>query len=837
MQNKGLLFILFLVFSLSLLAQRPGGGNFDPSKARSMPAIGRLYGKVIDKATKEPVDYSTITLLALQKDSVISGALAKANGDFNLDKLPMGRYRLRVSFIGYKAFTLPVTITPNNLEQDLGNIVIEADSKNLSEVTVQGERAAVVMTVDRRVYNVERDISARGGTGIDAVKNIPGLSVDADGGVTLRNSSPTIFVDGRPTNFTLEQIPADQIDRIEVITNPSAKFDASTSGGILNIVLKKNTKPGYNGIVTLGAGYPNRYNGMLNLNIKEGRSNFSISYNINQSKNPTKGYTDRTYLNNGETNGFYNQNNSNSVTNLMQNGRLGYDYSLTNRSTLAISQSFMSGGFESNEEQSFTQRDSVNMLNAYGSRSTIGSTNWTNLNSQIQLRKTFPKKGKELTTDFTYSHGTRKSNSDFTTYNYDAIGAPTVPVQMQSNLGSGFSNNYTYQLDFTNPITDTAKWEFGVRSNIRFDESNLDVAYKNNTTGALDKDTALSNNYRITDMVNAAYVTYSNMFKRYGIGYMAGVRFEQTRFYGELVGKNQSVEYYYPDGTKNLYNAFFPSLYLTKRVGEKHEIQMNFSRKINRPGFMQVMPFIMFADKLNYRRGNPLLRPEFINSVEANYNRIFTSGNIFTSVYVKQTEGAITNFTERLSTDTTGTILINSFINGNTMYNMGWENNIKWSFFKRKLDASVNFNLFYTDINASVGGATISNQGFSWNTKGMVSYKLPKNFTVQWNGNYEAPRIIPQGKTLDQYSMDVSLSKEIAKMFTFNLVVNDVFNTRRFGTFYESAVMTQDISRRRETRFVRLSVTWRFGEMDASLFRKRNTKRGEGGGGGMDMEY
>ena len=162
----------------------------------------------------------------------------------------------------------------------------------------------------------------------------------------------------------------------------------------------------------------------------------------------------------------------------------------------------------------------------------------------------------------------------------------------------------------------------------------------------------------------------------------------------------------------------------------------------------------------------------------------------------------------------------------------------KISFLKKKLDVTINLNGFYTDISANVGNATIQNSGFSWNTKGMVSYKLPKQYTVQVNGNYEAPRIIPQGKTLDQYSLDISLNKEIMKKLSFNLVVNDVFNTRRFGTFYESNVMEQNISRRRETRFVRLSVTWRFGEMEASLFRKRsNQRRGDSNGGGMDMEY
>jgi hypothetical protein len=834
MHKSYLTVFLLFISSLTVFAQRPnmaGGGQ----GMRNMPAIGRLYGKVVDAKTKQPVDFATVTLLAMQKDSVISGMLAKANGDFSLDKLPMGRFRLRISFIGYQQLTQQVTITPNNIEQDLGNISLQVDAKSLKEAVVEGERAAVIMTVDRRIYNVDKDISARGGTGIDAVKNIPGLSVDADGGVTLRNSSPTIFVDGRPTLLTLEQIPSDQIDRIEVITNPSAKYDASTSGGILNIILKKNTKPGYNGLVTLGAGYPNRYNGMLNLNIKEGRSNFNISYNINTASNPTKGYTNRTLLRNGETIGFYNQNNDVVMDRLMQNGRIAYDYNLTNRTTISISQGLMTGGFDSDEKQFFNDRDSANNLLTSGSRTTTGVTNWDNYSTQLQLRKTFPKRGKELSTDITYNFGDRKNNSDFTTNNYNNVGQPITAQEQQVNRGSGTSKTLTYQLDFTNPITDTAKWEFGIRSNIKEEVSIIDVGYRNNNSGEVVMDSTLSNNYKINDMVNAIYATYSNMYKPMGIGYMVGLRFEQTRFFGELVGKNQSVEYLYPDGMSNLGKAFFPSIYLTKRVGEKHEIQMNFARKISRPGFMQVMPFIMFADKMNYRTGNPLLRPEFINSIEANYNRIFTSGNLFTSVYVRQTEGAITQFAQKYND--TSDVLLNTFINGNSMYNMGWENNFKISFLKRKLDLTINLNGFYTDISANVGNTSIQNSGFSWNTKAIVNYKLPKQYTVQVNGSYEAPRIIPQGKTLDQYSIDVSLNKEIMKTLSFNLIVNDIFNTRRFGTYYESDVIQQNISRRRETRFVRLSITWRFGEMDASLFRKRNNQRRDGGGGGMEMEY
>jgi hypothetical protein len=825
-----LLFLLFFVFQTETKAQRPGGGG------RSMPSIGRIYGKVIDAKTKEPVEFSTVTLLALQKDSVISGVLAKSNGDFSLDKLPMGRFRLKVAFIGYKPTLIPVTIGMNNLEQDLGNIAIEVDSKSLKEAVVEGERSQVIMTVDRRIYNVSKDISARGGTGIDAVKNIPGLSVDADGAVTLRNSSPTIFVDGRPTLLTLEQIPADEIDRIEVITNPSARFDASTTGGILNVVLKKNNKPGYNGMINLGVGYPTRQNAMLNLNIKEGRTNFSIMYNFNRSNNIGRGYTNRTTLLNNTETGFYRQTNENDATNMMQNGRFAIDYNLTNRTTITLAQGFMSGGFNTEDNQSFRSLDATSDLLSYGNRLTKQKTGWTNYSTQLQLRKTYPKRGKEFTTDITYNHSDRLNNSDFYTYDYDKQNVLLPPgEQLQRNTGGGFSDNITFQFDFTNPITDTAKWEFGVRSNIRVDRSQLNVDNRDNANpDVFIADTSLTNDYRINDMVNAAYVTYSNMWM--GIGYQLGLRFEQTRFRGELVNKNLSYEFYYPDSLGNLHKSFFPSIFLTKRIGEKHEFQLNFTRKINRPGFMQSMPFIMFADKLNYRQGNPNLAPEFTNTMEFNYNYIFGFGNIFTSVYMKATEDPITNFAYPLASDTSGSVLINTFINGNTMYNYGWENNFRVSLFERKLDFSVNANLFYTDISAATASSTISNTGFSWNTKGVVSYKFPKSYTLQVNGNYEAPRIIPQGRTLDQYSIDVSLNKEVMKFLNISLIVNDVFNTRRFGTNFESEFIRQDISRRREVRFVRLTVSLRFGEMDASLFRRKNNRRMEGGGG-MDVEY
>ena len=241
--KKLLLFIAILI-TFSIGAQAPGGGgNKDMMKALK-DIKGRVYGKIIDAKTKKPVEFASVVVLWYNKDSLLGGSLTRENGEFNIENLPaMGGFRFRATQIGYKPYEIKIYIQlPNKLEQDLGDIKFEIDQKLLNEVEVVAEKNAVVMSIDKRTYNVDKDISIRGGTAADVMKNVPGVTMDAEGNAQLRNQSPTIFIDGRPSNLTLVQIPADQIDRVEIITNPSVKFDANTTGGILNIIMKKNLK-------------------------------------------------------------------------------------------------------------------------------------------------------------------------------------------------------------------------------------------------------------------------------------------------------------------------------------------------------------------------------------------------------------------------------------------------------------------------------------------------------------------------------------------------------------------------------------------------------------------
>ena len=832
-----LFFLLFISLSIltKLFAQPPQGPMRSFPPGFKMPAIGRVYGKIVDSKSK-PIEYATVTLLAQNKDSVITGALTKSNGEFLLEKIPFGRFRVRVQFVSFKTVFKQVAISQNNIETDIGNIVLLMDEKELNAATVTATKPTVIMGVDRRIYNVDQDISAKGGTAIDVMKNIPGLTVDVDGNVSLRNNSPTIFIDGRPSTMTLEQLPSDQIDRVEVITNPSAKYDASATGGIVNVVLKKNTKPGYNGIIGLNTG-TNKFDGinkngiMANLNIKQGKTNFFITYNLNYSNATTIGSTMRTNLFGGSPTGQYNQNNTTDASRTFQFGRIGFDYAVTNRNTLTVSENLMSGAFTILDNQNFSQTNASNKLQYDGNRINNQKNNFNNYTSQILWKHTYPKQGKEWSADVDYNYGSLGSNSLYNTTTFDSLRNPyPINPQFQNNISKGINHQYTFQFDFTNPISDTEKIEFGVKSNYKISETGLDVEMKNNTTGENIKDTFLSTDYMIYDLTNAAYINYTNMFA--GIGYQTGLRFEQTHFTGSLTNKNQSFEYIYPNGTNDLAKALFPSLYLSKKFNPSNEFQLNFSRKINRPGWMQIMPFIMFSDKNNYQIGNPTLAPEFNNLMESNYNHIFGIGNWLSSGYLRYQENPITPYAYRSTTDSN--LLVSSFMNGTNAVSYGWENTLKFSIIKRKLDLSFNANIFYTTIKAQSGTNSIENSGTSWFGKAMASYKLPKNYSVQINGSYEAPKIIAQGKTNEVYSVDFSINKEIYKILVFNFTINDIFDTRRFGSIYNTDYFTQELIRRRDTRFFKIGFTFRFGEIDASIF-KRKIKRPDQNSDQMDF--
>lgn len=836
---KQLLFLLCLLFIPKVNAQAPGGGA-NGGMAKAMKDIkGRVYGKVVDAKTRQPVEFASVIVLWHNKDSLLGGGLTELNGDFNIDNLPpMGGFRLRVTQIGYKPYETKFYIQmPTKLEQDLGDLAFEVDEKVLNEVDVVTEKNTVVMSIDKRTYNVDKDLSVKGGTAADAMKNVPGVTVDADGNAQLRNQAPTIFVDGRPSNLTLQQIPADQIDRIEVITNPSVKYDAGATGGILNIVMKKNLKPGYNGMVNAYAGTSDRYGGMLNLNVKEGRWNFSAMYNYNQATNRTKGYTRRTQLDSlEEASGYFNQDNDTKQRNRFNFGKLGVDYMISNRKTLTLNGMVMAGEFRTHDKQYYEVLDRASTRRMFGDRTNDQNAAFQNYNGQLIYKKTFPKAGREFTADLNYNYNTSKNDYFFNTATHSDPDTTTFPNTYQKNAGTSTANQLVFQSDYVNPLSETRKFEAGIRS---FYKNSLATNSTFNATSTQDiftRDSVMSNRYVIDELINAAYANFSDK-TFWNITYQAGLRFEASYYKGNITDKQTSFSYNYPTSANDLMKSIFPGLYLSRKFSGNQEWQVNFSRKIKRPNFFQLMPVVMFADRQNYRIGNPQLKPEFQNIAELNYNKIFTKGSYLGSGYFRHEEQPITDVAYPSVDDPT--VLVNTSINGRNSIRYGIENTFKYTLFKN-LDATLNANLFYIYIRGVVVPAEpeVKAEGYAYNAKAILAYKFPKQLTLQVNGNYESPRILLLGASLPVYSMDVSLSKSIGK-WTINATLSDAFNTRRMGTHYQTPYYIQDLSRRRETRFVRLTVTYLFGKMDASLFKKARQMRGndqqQGNQDGLDF--
>jgi hypothetical protein len=680
---------------------------------------------------------------------------------------------------------------------------------------------------------VDKDISTQGGSGVDVMKNIPLVNVNVDGSVSVRNAAPMIFIDGRPTNLSLEQIPADQIDRVEVITNSSAKFDASSTGGIINIILKKNTKPGYNGQISVGAGTNSRYNLNGNINIKENPFSLLLSANINNANNDNEGATNRNFF---QTTPFakFTQEGLSKNTRAFNFVRAGLDYNLNVRTTISLNISYNFGRFYNNESQDFKFVEASDVTRMYGDQKNEQRNRFYSWNNQLQLKHNFPKKGHEITADITQNMSQRYNNAQFTFHNYLKTNSGNdirLPETFQLNQGSGKITGYSFQADYILPINDSLKFETGTKIPININHSELNVWNYNPLSGNYSIDSALSNTFFIDDRIYAAYVNISSVFK--SITYSAGIRYEQTDFRGSIPDKNQQFQYLYPSGGKNIEKALFPSLYLSKKIGKGNEIQINFSRKINRPGFMQIMPFIMMADRQNIRIGNPALAPEFINIAEINFNKIQNKINWLTALYVRNTQDVITNILTPSATNPD--VLISTFGNGNYSNNFGWENSLKW-IITQNIDFTFNHNINYIEIQALIGAQSITNSGITWNTKGIVNVKLPKQFNFQLNAVYEAPKIVPQGKTIEVFYFDVSMNKQINSKMSLSLVVSDVLNSKRFGGIYTFNTFEQDFYRRWESRFVRFNFTYRFGDADFSLFKRRGQQRREPGAGGNDMQ-
>ena len=824
------LLVLLALFSTQFLSAQRGAGT--------QPARGRAYGRVLD-VHRKPVPFVSASVLL--GDSLVGGALVQENGEFDIPRLPMGTLQLKVAGLGYATLEKTFTLSMATPELDLGNLQLEADAVVLKAAEISKERATQVLQVDRRVYNVDKDISVAGGDASDVMKNIPGLSVDVDGNVEMRGKSPKVFVDGRPTTLTLDQIPASDIERVEVITNPSVIFDASSTGGIVNVVMKKSRRPGYSGQLQAGVGSNERYNANGNLLLSQGRSSFTLSAGFGHSASPGTSYNYRTDLADGLPTGYFRQNADGTHEHMRRNARFGWDYKLSNRNTISLSQGVSISSRSSTEDQVFTSSNAAHHVIGSGTQSNSSDGGYNNYNTRVGFKRATTKPGKEWSTDLTFnlSNNTSPATTKQFSQGDDVILAGN---SLQNRDSKGDGQEWTWQLDVADPYADNRKLEWGFKANYELNNSTMDVTFRNDTLAGLMRDTALSNAYRIGTMINAAYVNWSTKLNSHW-SMQTGLRVEQNSMDAKRTDKDLDFNYQYPSGLDDLGRILFPAVYLSRKwdapEGElQRELQVNVSRKVSRPRFWQMMPFIMSTDARSYRMGNPLLRPEMSTIAEVNHLLPFTEkGNWLSSMYGRFTTDVITSYTSPLESDPN--ILVTTYVNGKQNQGFGWENTVKLTLWKGS-EATLNGNVQWVRIGLAQNGVDFTNSGINFDGKVNVSQKLPQGFSLQVNADYDGPRVIPQGHSLERWSMDVTARKEFGKHFFVTASANNIFDSRGWGSYYETPHFTQEGFRSWGSREFRLTATWRFGKQDAQLFRRKtsspqrtvpSTSGGDEGGG------
>ncbi len=881
------LLLCFIFFSA--IAQYPGAGSGSnrAGAGRVNLNIGHFYGKIVDYKKKGIVGV-TVQLFASKYDTtthqikqkVVKTDITENNGDFDLDAISlMGNYKLKISAVGYKKIEMPVSFgikrpepgtTPDfqkimaMADKDLGNIKLETDAAVLEGVTVTSTAKPVLeIGLDRKVFNVDKNLGSTGQTATEVMKGIPSVSVDIDGNVTLRNATPTIFVDGRPTTLTLDEIPADIIDKVEIITNPSAKFDASGGGaGILNIILKKNRKNGYNGNIRTGIDGRGKINAGGDLNYRQNKINFTGSANYNQRKYITSTQSNTTYFGNPNTEVDYHTAGTNNGN--FQFYRAGIDYFADIRNTFSIAGNYTKGDFDNGALQSTDSSHPMQYI-SFADRNSQSSLQFQNVGAQISYKHNFAKDGEDITADINYNSVNNSNNTFINSLIYDTIGGNRkypLPYQQQSN-GSGYNHYFTVQSDYENPITDSKRIEAGVRAAIR-DFETTSLQYSGDSAQALPYSYNASSMYKYRDEVFAAYATYS--FKINKLSLQVGLRGESSnysgRLYNPLTGADsaQPIKVSYPI-------SLFPSIYMTYKLDDNQSFQLNYSRKINRPNFFQILPVYNFSDPQNPSVGNPSLKPEFANNLEWSYNNNYNrTDNFLATAFLKYSTDLISNYIYKdvnkdiQSTNTsTDSLFYSSYINANYSYSYGLEltdkmNVAKW------WDLLMNINFLDSKLSTNIPNQTaINNSLLSWFSKVNSTFKVGKGISLQitWesrsktitpqngggmgggggrsSGGYMGggPQTLAQGYTLPRYwDIDAAIRKDWTwkngKGASLTVSMNDIFKTGN-KTQATATYFSQYTERYRDPQLLRVNFSYRFGKVDASLFKRKNTKADQSG--------
>lgn len=778
-----------------------------------------LTGKILDEK-KSPIEYATITLKSLSNPSApLKGGKSKEKGIFTIEKIPYGKYTITISSIGYESKILSnYTISATNAS--LGDITLQEGNKKLKDVIVKGEKASMEIGIDKKTFNVDKNITSAGGTAADILRNVPSVNVDLDGNLSVRGKeNVTLLVDGKPSAMfgndaatALATIPASSIESIEVITNPSSKYEAQGMNGIVNIILKKDRKPGYNAMINAGIAAPFRHNGGINLNANIKKLNLFFNGNARTSRTWEETTLQRDNYDDPLTFTSFARNDRKPLSGF---ANLGAEYAFNAKNKVTLSQSIYSAWMQGdsktrivNGENYTTQTSRQQRDNKYVGNPLNGTTN-------LQYKHTFKDPKEDINFELNFSKSRYIRRSEFQTSLYDSNDV-FVTSYRQSNPVRGGNWNGTFVVDYTKPIGKKGRIDLGERSYfIQFKSENQPVIQQLNQ--AEYPESILKNHFVFNQQVHGVYANYANQFNNTGI--QVGLRGEYFAYQGTV--------YQYNASANNSYANLFPTLFVSQKIGKGQDLNFNYSRRVNRPNFFQLIPFIDVSNPLDTSMGNPNLVPEFINATELTYSYQYGKGNtLMASVYYQYTENLIQRY-RRFNADGTTFSQNRNLAQGQTY---GLEITNKANLFDW-WDATLNLNLFRNSINGQNVDATLSQNGFGGFAKLITNMKFTKELSGQLTANYFAPTVIAQGQVRDYGNVDIAIKKTFMKgLLNVTLNANDIFNTIQTETVYRLyPYYNQTVLRKNQTRSIGLNVQLRLASKsqrdDMAPPRKIQTKK------------
>ena len=739
-------------FYLASFAQQRQG-NFPGSS---------ISGKVIDSSTKHIIEYANIVVFSLKDSTMVTGGVTNSEGLFSLSIDRPGNFKVEVRFIGYDTEVIETSLRQGNFNVDLGEIQIHPTAVLLENIVVEGDRAPVTYEIDKKVINPDQMQTVISGNAADVLANVPSVQVDIEGNVSLRGSQNfTVLIDGRPSLLepqdALQQIAASSIDKIEIITNPTAKYDAEGTAGIINIILKKNLGQELNGIFNANAGMYDTYGGNFLINYQDGfKVNFGLDYN--QRYFPG----DQT-----QSNIYYLENGTSTINSVGEikrgrtafEGRAGIEFSLSDSDILSFGGrgGKRKGGFNSTLDFIEFSDIDPNEFQYIGKSDRTREGTYYSLNTNYT--KTINLPGHQLLAELVFS----KQNSDeFTTTSEFEEG---IQFGGRKTTEYGPSNDLRGKIDYSLPISETSKFEAGYQAEIELSDENNEFFEYNPDNNEYEIQSQFSNLTKYYDNQQSLYSMYSDLI--WLINYQVGIRAEYTYRNIEVPYINQSFNIDRID--------FFPSLHTSYKFSPVSTLIASYSRRINRPRGWALEPFPTWVDANNVRIGNPNLLPEFIDSYETGVQTVFGSVSISTELYLRMT----TNKIEPIRTASEDNVTLTTFGNVGEDYSLGGEVMLIFD----PLDFwNLNFmgNVYNYWIEGTILDDSFSNESFNWQTRMNNTFKLWSSTQIQFNLNYNSPTVSSQGRWEEFFTSDLAIRQEIiSNILAVTLQVRDVFGTAK----------------------------------------------------------